>query len=266
MALKAIVENLDSVPEAIRGEYTEQSGSDGKKFFQLNVESVNGYSLENVSGLRSALEKERSANGEKDKRLAKFGDLDPDKAKEAIGKVAEMANWTPETKVKEQMEAREKQLSEKHAKELKDWQEKHIGLNSQLESLLVDHAATAALGQHELLPGGAKILMPHIKAQIKIFDESGKKIAKVVNADGTPKISNKSGSVGDMTIEEFIAEMKTSPDYALAFKGSGASGSGASGGQGGGGVSTGKTIKSGDTKAMEANLDKIASGEITVID
>src|SRR4051794_27617528 len=50
MALKAIVETIDSVPEAVRGLYKEAEGK-----FILDVESVEGYALEDVSGLKSTL-------------------------------------------------------------------------------------------------------------------------------------------------------------------------------------------------------------------
>ena len=57
MALAATVDSLDSVDEAFRGEYVEMSEGG----FKLDVTESEGYTLENTSGLRSALSKERTS-------------------------------------------------------------------------------------------------------------------------------------------------------------------------------------------------------------
>lgn len=53
MALKAMVDSLDEIPEAVRGEYEEVDGK-----FRLSVEGVD--SLVDNSGIKQALEKERA--------------------------------------------------------------------------------------------------------------------------------------------------------------------------------------------------------------
>ncbi len=55
MALRAIVNSLDEVPEGLRGEYVEITGTDPNRGrFRLNVEPVEGLRLENSEALRTA--------------------------------------------------------------------------------------------------------------------------------------------------------------------------------------------------------------------
>src|SRR4051794_12788266 len=61
MPLALIVEKLDAVPEALRGEYTEKDGK-----FYLNVDGLDAHP--DTAGLRNALKAERATNqGVKDK-------------------------------------------------------------------------------------------------------------------------------------------------------------------------------------------------------
>jgi hypothetical protein len=56
--------------------------------------------------------------------------------------------------------------------------------------------------------------------------------------------------------------MKTDPEFAVLFPGTGSSGGGASRSSAGGGGS--KTIQAGDNASFIANLEKIAKGEVKV--
>lgn len=58
MALKLTVDNLESIPEDLRGYYTEKEGK-----YHLNVEGV-----QDTKGLKSALDKERKAHEDLEKQ------------------------------------------------------------------------------------------------------------------------------------------------------------------------------------------------------
>lgn len=60
MALKYTVENLDDIPEALRNEYAEHTAEDGTKSFRLSLELPENHTIEDVRGLRGALDKERT--------------------------------------------------------------------------------------------------------------------------------------------------------------------------------------------------------------
>jgi hypothetical protein len=80
MALKMFLDSLDGLDEVAKGHYIE---SDGK--FKLDVSGG-----EDVSGLKSALDKERKANKTSSKALAemqaKFKDIDPEIVRELMAK------------------------------------------------------------------------------------------------------------------------------------------------------------------------------------
>ena len=74
--LDAFVESIESVDEALRGEYKQVEGG-----FQLDVKPTNGFALENVEGLKSALGKERNSVSSLTKEINKikkeFDGIDP---------------------------------------------------------------------------------------------------------------------------------------------------------------------------------------------
>src|SRR3972149_6481488 len=76
MPLELIVDTLDAVPEALKDMYV---ASEGK--FKLDVNGI-----EDTKGLKSALEKERTAAKEAREALKKFEGIDPLKTKEFMAK------------------------------------------------------------------------------------------------------------------------------------------------------------------------------------
>jgi hypothetical protein len=88
-ALKAVLTKaeVDALPEALRGLYAEKNGK-----FVLDAE-IEGHP--DVAGLKSALEKERTAGtttaAEFRKLKEQIGDMDPVKARDALDKIQKMA-------------------------------------------------------------------------------------------------------------------------------------------------------------------------------
>jgi hypothetical protein len=222
MAMKAKLtteEHAQLSPE-FQKEYVEKDGT-----FVLDVTPVDGLALDDARGLRSALQKERENVAERDRQLRDFKDLDPTKAREALTKVEEMANWKPEDKVREQIEAQSRQLTEKHEREIAAKDTEINDLTGQLESHLVDAVATAALTEHK---GNVKLLLPHIRSKTKVMRENGKFVARVIGEDGNTLVSMKQGSTDPMGVTELVGEMKNDPTFAPAFIGVDASGPGVS--------------------------------------
>jgi hypothetical protein len=92
MALKAILDSLDTVPEAQRGLYTEKDGK-----FILDLEGIEDHP--GAKSLKNALEMERKERLKRQDRIdeltkeaEKFKDLDPDRAREALAKVLELGD------------------------------------------------------------------------------------------------------------------------------------------------------------------------------
>ena len=59
------------------------------------------------------------------------------------------------------------------------------------------------------------------------LDETGKVKLSIQDNNGNVKLSNKSGSVEPMTVEEHVAELKGMDSFAAFFPGTGATGTGA---------------------------------------
>ena len=220
MALKAIVETLDGLGTEVAKEY--KKGDDGK--YRLDVVAVDGVELAEVSKLQSALSKERENARSANEKVKAFEDIDPTKAREALKKVGEMAAWTPEQKVKEQIEAVKTQLLDAHGKEKSKLEERLGRLSKQLESAMITSVATQAIAEHK---GSVKVLMPHVERQTRLREVDGKFVVEVLGEDGNPRLTGTDAH--PMTIGELVATMKTQNDFACAFEGSGASGSGAAG-------------------------------------
>jgi len=228
MALAAIIkqEIFDGLKDEIKAEYKKRD--DGT--FILDVTPTNNFALEDVKGLKDALGSERAAHTEADKKLKAFDGLDIDKAKAALAKVEEMANWKPEDKVKEQIEAIKNQLTEKHQGELGKKEESMKKLTGQLEKVMIEAAAIKAIAENK---GSSALLLPHVKSATRMRQtDKGEFMVEVVGEDGNARISPATGSTAPMSITELVAEMKTQETFAPAFEGSGASGSGASGSSG----------------------------------
>jgi hypothetical protein len=242
MALKATVDSLEAVPEAVRGEY---EAKDGK--FVLKIEGA-----EDVSGLRKnrddiLTEKQRVA-AELDKYKA-MG-LAPEKIKE----LADAAQKAEEERQKAEgnWDTLKNTLNEQHKGQLAEKDKAIGGLTSQVEELMVDNVATQAITAEK---GDAKLLLPHIKAHTKVVQESGKFVTKVVDEKGNVRIAN-DGSGNPMTIAQLVVEMKADQSFGRAFDGSGATGSGAPNkGNSGSGAGSVKSVA--DLKTIKAKSDFI---------
>lgn len=246
MALKAIVDALDGVPEAARGFYKQAEG--GK--FVLDVEPVDGFALEDVNGLKTMLGKERSTRERLERDVVKFKDIDPDKAREALAKLEELTAIDPAKEADKiastKFEAAKAQLLQKHEGEITTRDQRIGHLTKTVEGLLIDAAATAALAEAK---GSVDLLLPHVRASTRVKEvDGGRFVVEVVDKEGNARIADAKGTL--MGIKELVAEMRQSDTFGRAFEGSGHSGSGKQPGSGAGG--TGKSLSRAEYNALPA--------------
>lgn len=237
MSLKALVEKIDDVPETARSFYSEKDGK-----FVLDVEAVEGFSLEDTSGLKSSLGKERQKVRELERITSKFKDLDPDKAREAMEQLEEFRKIDPVKEadkiVAQKLEAAKGQMVEKHSKELQEREGRIGALTQTVQNLLIDQAATSALADAK---GSVELLLPHVQRHTRVREVDGKYLVEVIGKDGEPRIGNAKGD--PMTIADLVQEMRKSDTFGRAFEGSGQSGSGTRPTNNGGGMSQIKSRK-----------------------
>src|SRR5574343_351846 len=196
MALKAILESLDGLPDAIKSEY--KKGEDS-------------------GALKRAKDYEKSARQKVEKELA-----DTKAQLEALTEERDniLKGAIPKGDV-EKLEGSLKQKREKREKELTD---QLNAMNGSLQTMLVDNVAQGLASKLSTSP---ELILPHIKSRLK---------AELVDGKPTTRVLDKEGNISALGINELEAEMVSNPAFAPIIIGSKASGSGAGGGQGGSGA------------------------------
>lgn len=220
MALKLTLDTLDGVDEAIKPLYVEHEGK-----FKLAVDG-----LEDTSGLKSALEKERKARREAEQR-AKLA-LGEDELEEFERLRAEAAKARGAEDIVNQLKAR-------HQKEIEAREKQANAYRASLEKTVLESTASKLLAEHK---GNIGLLMPHIQAALRVEEAEGQ--FQVVPANAA-------------SLDEVVAGLKTT--FPAAFSDSGHTGGGAHGGGGGG---AGRTMKVSDFNnlAPRAQADFMAKG------
>ena len=99
-------------------------------------------------------------------------------------------------------------------------------MQSSLERYLVGQSATAALAAAQ---GSTELLLPHVRAHVKVVQDGEEFVARVVDGDGSIRTGNNGQP---MSVADLVAEMKTKPDFAPAFKSDKGGGSGKPAGEG----------------------------------
>lgn len=213
MPLALTVDSLDSVPEPFREHYTE---ADGK--FRLNVDG-----LEDVTGLKTALDKERASAREAAKTLkdwqklgktpeeisallAKTVDDDKKKKKDTGDVDALLAEAEKRFNTEKEQLARERDDALKY--------EREAVISERLVAALVRNGATEE---------GIELLPDRLAGRIKFEREDGKRKLIITAPDGeTPMYGAK--MTEPATLDDLAKEAMTK--YPSLFKGEGTSGSG----------------------------------------
>jgi hypothetical protein len=214
MALKAFYSKQDEIPKEHAAFYKKVDGSDGSSVFRLDVEKTDGWELADTGGLLSSLETERKAG----RKLKLYGDITPDQATEAVTKLAELEaeverlKEPPKGTSGDKWKAREDELQRLHAEELRKEREKATGLLGQLDDVIGKQSALAELEANGFKEA-AKMLLPHVIAQIGFTDENGKRRSFVKRDDGSPRLVQENGEAREMTVGDLVKSMASSADY-----------------------------------------------------
>ena len=218
MPLPFAVDSIDTVPEAQRSLYKESNG----KF----VLDVDGY--EDPAGLKSALQKEREAAKTAAKQVQAWSALG--KSPEEIQALVEAHAQAEAEKLGKsgEWDKLKQQMADQHKAELSKKDERIGTLTKSLERRLIDADATAAIAAAKGIPA---LLLPHVRASVKVIEEDGDFKVQVVDAQGNPRVNAKGEF---LSIADLVGEMRQSDVYGRAFEPTGTTGGGASGGGGGG--------------------------------
>lgn len=202
----------DAIPEPLRAEYTEVEGK-----FVLKVDELpEGFAIENVTGLKSALKKERENGRTLAERLAAIEGGGTEEMKKLSGKVNDLDTQTRK-------------------------------LRAELQAERLTNLTTEAIFEAK---GNPALLRPVLEKRIKI-DENGK--PQVIDDTGQPLL-NKAGE--PVSVRDFVFALREIPTYQGAFSGSGASGAGTPHSSGKGGTGTVTKRRSEMTVAEKASYLK----------
>lgn len=207
MALKLTVDSTEGMDDALKALYVQ----DGDKF-KLDVDGI-----EDTSGLKTALQKERRAASELEKKTKAWERLG--KTPDEIQELLEAQEKTARTEAEKRGEFDKilAQVNEKNAQALKAKDDAIVAMRKRIESELIDKNAIAAIAAAK---GKPKLLLPHVQRHVRVDENFN---VMVVDDKGDPRVNGKGEPLG---ISDFIDEMRQSEDFGAAFEGSGQSGSG----------------------------------------
>ena len=223
MPIEHIFETREDAPEFLRNVLLENT--DGKFVFQAELPHE-------VNGLKTALDKERKEKKEREAKLQEYDGIDVQAAKEMLQRKQDLeaqaakdkGDWaTRERQLQEQLTAQLTGREKQYQSEIETRDQRIQALQQSLDRYLVEAQATAAISAAK---GTPELLMPHVARQVRIIEEDGNFVARVVDAQGQPRIADIKGT--PFTIRHLVEEMKNDPTYGRAFEASGAGGSGAS--------------------------------------
>jgi len=205
---------------------------DGRVF--IDVSSVNGWALTDVSALERSLsstrkERDDARNLHKtlETSVAAVGDLE--EARLAVERVKALEGARSKTEVERLLAEKDLTWKTKYETDLKvakDEAQKYFnGLKRAKVTDAIRAGCTAA-------GADADLLMPHLEPSVRLREFGEDWLPQVVDEAGQPRFTRVAGSSGEMSLGERIQEMRLR--FPSAFKGTPASGSGVPAGSGNG--------------------------------
>lgn len=236
MPLKALLDSLDGLSDAEKALYKPVAEGDHAGKFMLDVEPVAGLSLENVTGLKNALSTTKSELETSKEALKGFDGLKlkPSVIKEKLSKLERLEKIDPETEAgrlaEEKINARLEEVNRGHSREIEKREGRERTLMSQVEKLLIDNQAAAAIAKHK---GTPELLIPVLRPRLKVEEADGQFAVKVLDEKGAQEFAIHDSKAVPATIEDLVCKFKADPVYGRAFEGSGQSGTGSDPNRGG---------------------------------
>jgi hypothetical protein len=211
---KPQVDSLDAVPAPFQQHYKKTEAGN----FAMDPEV---FELVNPTGFQTALDKERAAAKAAAKALEPWRGLgeDPNAIAAELNRLKEEVAKKDSTSG--QFEKYKQEVAALHATQLAEKDKSVSAMQQSLESYLIEAEAGRILAEAK---GSAALLMPHIKSSVKVFNEGGKYVVRVVDSEGDPRISAQTGTA--MSIADLVNELKNHNEFGKAFDPSGTTGSG----------------------------------------
>jgi hypothetical protein len=210
MPLPAVTDTLDAIAEPLRAAYVEREGK-----FYLDAEpdaAAAGLKQKNADLVRRLTAAQT--------RAAVIGDRTPEEVEADLALAAKVK--VDKAKAEGDFESLKTQMATENAKLVEKEKAGRTAAEQRLHKLLVTDAASGAIRSVGVEP---EVLLPHVTAHLRVFDEDGEPVARVVDAKGNVRIGDAAGT--PMTIEQLVETFRANPKFAGVFPASGAAGGGA---------------------------------------
>lgn len=265
MKLKFKVSDLNEVPEAFRALYIQQQ--DGS--FLLGVDgAVDKGQLDEFRSNNIGLSQQKEQLEQQLQQLStKFGDLDPEQAREAMEMMNKIRDQKliEEGKIEELIEARTKDMLANHSareqeltKAVKEWESKHTSLHNDFTKLKIGSDLLGALSKVGKIHDSSRGIITDLAAQTWKLDEA----QKLVAMNGDQPVYSPTDATKKLSPDEWAVDFANQYPYLFETTTGISAGQGGQGGQGGGQIQG--YIAGDDSKAFEDNLEAIAAGTIQV--
>lgn len=230
MPIKAVVNTLDEVEETLRPHYVERDGR-----YVLGVDPVDGYELDNVRGLRTALGAERSTRSGLEtrlrefdgieagtaraamERLNEFGDLQPQDIRTRLATLERLEKLNPETEAERlaqekfnhaksqlqgQFTTRETQLTT----QISDLEGKLAAREKQVTKFFKTGQIKGELSKLNPLPEARDMLEMVADRDVRHREVDGNIILEVLDENGHPRIKDHLGT--PFTLADYMTELR----------------------------------------------------------
>jgi hypothetical protein len=205
--LELAIDTLDGVPEPLHAFYAADEA--GK--YRLKVKGI-----EDTSGLKTALQKEREAKKALEQKVRRW---------EALGKsdeeIADLLRKQEEQAAKSgDMDAALKRERDRHAKEKADLETRLNAIEKSERQAIISTQLTSALSRAGVTDEGLELLPDRLAGRIKYEMQDGERRISVLGPDGETELAGSQAEAFDALVRE------ASTKYPSLFRGEGKSGGG----------------------------------------
>ena len=243
MTIKAVIDDINAVPEALRGFYVEQEGR-----FTLDVEG-----LVPKARLDEFRENNIRLAQERDAMRQQYEGIDPAKARELLTKAQKEQDkkMLEAGRVDELVAQRVEAMRADYEAQLTGETSKSQKLQTQLETLLIDGALREAAARAGVRPSAIEDVLLRGHNLFRLVD------GKALPVQGDDVLYSKTGEA--LTMDEWLTGLTSNaPHLFEPNRGAGAAGGAA------GTPMAGKWVVAGDSKEFINNLTAIARGDVRV--
>lgn len=224
----------------IRLKTLEGLDSESAAMFKQAADGMFEFEPEDVTGLKSALEKERTT-AKKYEPLAKAWEKlgkTPEEISALIEQQRDLEKQKEELALQDALKKGEyqkvldgeakkrEQMALAHKADLEAANGTATRYKTALEKYLIEAQATAAISEAKGVP---QLLMPHVQGRVKVLEQDGKFVVQILDPAGNPMVAGAGGEPA--TFKHLLESFKADPVFGRAFEGTGASGGNAPNGK-----------------------------------